>query len=91
MDVDEIFAICSIGRAATDEGVQAVFELAARANLSNVGIICTRSDVSFVIIPVSRVLLVWRVETKLSPGHSTGRGCQNMGWRRPSKDPGQDG
>ncbi|KXJ85353.1 hypothetical protein Micbo1qcDRAFT_128158, partial [Microdochium bolleyi] len=44
VDVDEIFAICNIGRATTDEGVQAVFELAARAKLSNVGIICTRSD-----------------------------------------------
>ncbi|KAH7243016.1 hypothetical protein B0J15DRAFT_92977 [Fusarium solani] len=40
----EIFAICNIGRAVTDEGVHQVFELARRASLSNVGIVCTRSD-----------------------------------------------
>ncbi|KAI0128678.1 hypothetical protein BJ170DRAFT_594512 [Xylariales sp. AK1849] len=41
---DEIFAISNIGRATTDAGVQSVVELAKRADLSNVGIICTRSD-----------------------------------------------
>ncbi|KAJ4184843.1 hypothetical protein NW755_008756 [Fusarium falciforme] len=41
---NEIFAICNIGRAVTDEGVHQVFELARRARLSNVGIVCTRSD-----------------------------------------------
>ncbi|KAI6777846.1 uncharacterized protein J7T54_000555 [Emericellopsis cladophorae] len=35
---DEIFAVCNIGRAATDEGVSNVFELARQARLSNVGI-----------------------------------------------------
>ncbi|KAF4448281.1 hypothetical protein F53441_8315 [Fusarium austroafricanum] len=44
LECDEIFAICNIGRAVTDEGVHQVFELAARARLSNVGIVCTRSD-----------------------------------------------
>ncbi|RSL47210.1 hypothetical protein CEP54_013522 [Fusarium duplospermum] len=41
---NEIFAICNIGRAVTDEGVHQVFELARGARLSNVGIVCTRSD-----------------------------------------------
>lgn len=45
LQCDEIFAICNIGRATTDVGVMGVFELARRARLSNVGIICTRSDV----------------------------------------------
>ncbi|KAF4497513.1 hypothetical protein FAGAP_6314 [Fusarium agapanthi] len=44
LECNEIFAICNIGRAATDEGVHQVFELADRARLSNVGIVCTRSD-----------------------------------------------
>jgi len=43
---DEVFAICNIGRATTDAGVLGVFELARRARLSNVGIICTKADVS---------------------------------------------
>ena len=42
----EIFAVCAIGRATTDDGVANVLELAKRASLSNVGIICTKSDVS---------------------------------------------
>ena len=42
---NEIFAVCPIGRAGTDAGVEAVFSLAERANLSRVGIICTKSDV----------------------------------------------
>ncbi|KAI0015649.1 hypothetical protein F4780DRAFT_62768 [Xylariomycetidae sp. FL0641] len=41
---DEIFAVCNIGRATTDVGVQSVVQLAQMANLSNVGIICTKSD-----------------------------------------------
>ena len=46
LECDEIFAVCNIIRAITDQGVQAVIDLAVRASLSNVGIICTRSDVS---------------------------------------------
>jgi hypothetical protein len=42
---DEIFAICHIGRATTDVGVKRVFALARQAHLTNVGIICTKSDV----------------------------------------------
>ncbi|EXF77774.1 hypothetical protein CFIO01_03095, partial [Colletotrichum fioriniae PJ7] len=45
VECDEIFAICNIGRATTDVGVQSVFELAQQAGLSNVGIVCTKSDV----------------------------------------------
>ncbi|KAK4182680.1 nuclear GTPase SLIP-GC 3 [Podospora australis] len=41
---DEIFAVCRIGRATDDAGVLSVFRLAKEARLSNVGIICTRSD-----------------------------------------------
>ncbi|KIX08785.1 uncharacterized protein Z518_03442 [Rhinocladiella mackenziei CBS 650.93] len=41
---DEIFAICYIGRATTDAGVEGVFKLARRASLSRIGIICTKSD-----------------------------------------------
>ncbi|KAF4971538.1 hypothetical protein FZEAL_9822 [Fusarium zealandicum] len=44
LNCNEIFAICNIGRAVTDEGVNQVFELARRAHMSNVGIVCTRSD-----------------------------------------------
>jgi hypothetical protein len=46
LNCDEIFAVCNIIRAITDEGVMAVIDLANKASLSNVGIICTRSDVS---------------------------------------------
>ena len=42
---NEIFAICNIGRATTDVGVKAVIRLARQARLSNVGIVCTKSDV----------------------------------------------
>ncbi|KAH8198037.1 hypothetical protein TruAng_007812 [Truncatella angustata] len=41
---DEVFAIAAIGRAASDEGVKCVIDLAKRASLSNVGIVCTKSD-----------------------------------------------
>ncbi|KAI3320818.1 hypothetical protein HD806DRAFT_505075 [Xylariaceae sp. AK1471] len=41
---NEIFVVANIGRATTDEGVQSVFKLAKKARLSNVGIICTKSD-----------------------------------------------
>ncbi|KAI1074413.1 hypothetical protein F5B20DRAFT_586300 [Whalleya microplaca] len=41
---DEIFVVCNEGRATTDVGVEVVFELAKKARLENVGIICTRSD-----------------------------------------------
>ncbi|KAL6408246.1 hypothetical protein AUP68_08100 [Ilyonectria robusta] len=44
LECDEIFVVCNIGRAVTDAGVESVFELARQANLSNVGVICTRSD-----------------------------------------------
>ncbi len=38
--------MCNIGRATTDPGVKEVFELASRASLSKIGIVCTKSDVS---------------------------------------------
>ncbi|KAH0425848.1 hypothetical protein CcaCcLH18_10717 [Colletotrichum camelliae] len=44
LECDEVLAVCNIGRATTDVGVASVFELARRAGLSNVGIVCTRSD-----------------------------------------------
>ena len=43
---NEIFAIANIGRATTDEGVQAVVDLAQRTRREHVGIVCTKSDVS---------------------------------------------
>ncbi|KAK3381146.1 hypothetical protein B0H63DRAFT_474992 [Podospora didyma] len=45
LQCDEIFVVCDIGRATTDAGVKAVFNLAKQARLSNVGIVCTQSDV----------------------------------------------
>ncbi|KAL2286393.1 hypothetical protein FJTKL_07151 [Diaporthe vaccinii] len=51
-DCHEIFAICRIIRAGTDEGVKAVFDLARQARLERVGIICTYADeVNFIEIP----------------------------------------
>ncbi|CAG9972550.1 unnamed protein product [Clonostachys byssicola] len=44
LECNEIFVICNIGRAVTDEGVLHVFNLAQRARLRNVGIVCTRSE-----------------------------------------------
>jgi hypothetical protein len=45
-DCHEIFVVCPIGRAASDASVPVVFNLARRAKLKKVGIICTKSDVS---------------------------------------------
>lgn len=42
---EEIFAVCRIDRATTDQCVRQVFELARRASLSSIGVVCTRSDV----------------------------------------------
>ncbi|KAK6227425.1 hypothetical protein QIS74_00980 [Colletotrichum tabaci] len=56
VECDEIFAVCNIGRAMTDVGVFSVFELAQKAKLSNVGIICTRSD----DIQASEAVRDWR-------------------------------
>lgn len=44
LQCDKIFAVCCIGRATTDAGLMNVFELARQAMLSNVAIICTKSD-----------------------------------------------
>ncbi|KAF6831532.1 Nuclear GTPase SLIP-GC 3 [Colletotrichum plurivorum] len=44
IECNEILAVCNIGRATTDVGVASVFELAKKAGLKNVGIVCTRSD-----------------------------------------------
>jgi hypothetical protein len=40
----QVFAVARIGRATTDAGVNEVFQLARRATLKNVGVICTQSD-----------------------------------------------
>ncbi|KAK0707804.1 hypothetical protein B0H67DRAFT_647946 [Lasiosphaeris hirsuta] len=45
LECNEIFAVCPIDRATDDAGVAAVFGLARKARLSNVGIVCTKSDV----------------------------------------------
>jgi len=49
LECNEIFAVCNIGRAVTDEGLQSLLEIARQAMLSNVGIVCTRSDVRLFI------------------------------------------
>ncbi|KAJ2991071.1 hypothetical protein NUW58_g2658 [Xylaria curta] len=41
---DDIFVVAVEGRVTTDEGVRSVIELVKKARLSNVGIICTKSD-----------------------------------------------
>jgi hypothetical protein len=46
LQCDEVFAVCDIGRAATDAGVEAVFELARRTGIHNISIICTKADAS---------------------------------------------
>ncbi|ETS82271.1 hypothetical protein PFICI_07273 [Pestalotiopsis fici W106-1] len=44
LECDEIFAVTEIFRAVTNEGVKDVVDLAKRAGLSNISIICTKSD-----------------------------------------------
>ncbi|KIY02880.1 uncharacterized protein Z520_01345 [Fonsecaea multimorphosa CBS 102226] len=44
LNCDEIFVVCRIGRAITDASVMGVIELARRASLSRIGIVCTRSE-----------------------------------------------
>lgn len=46
LQCDEVFAVTEIFRAVTNEGVKDVVDLAKRAKLSNITIICTKSDVS---------------------------------------------
>ncbi|KAI3335499.1 hypothetical protein F4824DRAFT_158970 [Ustulina deusta] len=41
---NEIFVVAVEGRATTDDGVRSVIELAMKAKLSNLGIICTKSE-----------------------------------------------
>ncbi|KAI1844902.1 hypothetical protein JX266_008918 [Neoarthrinium moseri] len=45
IECDEIFVVANIDRATTNVGVKHVVALAKRAGLSNVGIICTKSDI----------------------------------------------
>ncbi|KAI0404069.1 hypothetical protein F4802DRAFT_568804 [Xylaria palmicola] len=44
INCDEIFVVCVEARAVTNEGVKNVVELAKDANISNVSIVCTKSD-----------------------------------------------
>ena len=44
LECDEIWAVCNIGRAVADTGVEDVFNLAEQAGLRNVNIVCTKSD-----------------------------------------------
>jgi hypothetical protein len=86
LNCNEILATCYIGRATTDAGVMGVFELARRASLSRIGIICTKSDVSAEaagwffgsegITNFGRaVLLTFHI------GYSSGRSAARLGWR----------
>lgn len=79
---DEIFAVCNIGRAATDEGVRDVFASARQARLSNVGIICTKADVSNIFSIHS--------SCSLEAGHPRGRGSQRLGRGKAHHDPADD-
>jgi hypothetical protein len=69
----QVFVVTRIGRAITDMSVKGVFELARRANLRNVGIICTQSDVrpSF---PNSSI------GTENTIGYSGIRGTGSLAW-----------
>ncbi|KAF2462919.1 uncharacterized protein BDR25DRAFT_298822 [Lindgomyces ingoldianus] len=40
----QIFVVAKIDRAITDESIKEIFELASRANLSKIDVICTRSE-----------------------------------------------
>ncbi|CAI6334688.1 unnamed protein product [Periconia digitata] len=40
----QILVVARIDRAITDQSIRDIFDLARRANLSNIGIVCTRSD-----------------------------------------------
>ncbi|RYO90874.1 hypothetical protein DL766_001625 [Monosporascus sp. MC13-8B] len=40
----QILVVAKIDRAITDESIKEIFELASRANLSNIDVICTRSE-----------------------------------------------
>lgn len=42
---DEIFAVCRIERATTDQGLADVFKLSKQSRPLNVSIVCTRSEV----------------------------------------------
>ncbi|KAI0867597.1 hypothetical protein GGS24DRAFT_485128 [Hypoxylon argillaceum] len=44
LECNEIFVVAAAGRVTTDEGVRSAIELAKKAKLSNMGIICTKSD-----------------------------------------------
>ena len=70
---NEIFAVCPIGRAGTDAGVEAVFSLAERANLSRVGIICTKSDVRPSLMKFCAVADIWDRTFKLRKLKMTGK------------------
>lgn len=44
---NQIFAVARIDRATTDQSIKDVLDLANRTKLSNVSVICTRSEVSY--------------------------------------------
>lgn len=45
-ECDDIFAVCGIGRATTDQSVQDVLRMPRHRPDTNIGVVCTRSDVS---------------------------------------------
>lgn len=49
-ECNHVFVVTWIGRAESQEGVSEVFELARRAQLRNLSVICTQSDVSGLFI-----------------------------------------
>src|SRR6185437_12369388 len=75
---DEIFVVCPIGRAITDEGVLRVCELARQAKLSNVSIICTRSDVSHLSVGILLCGIENEAYMPPHPGNSRRRGAKRL-------------
>lgn len=49
LECDRIFAMCNIRQAVTDQTLDYVFDLARKAQLSNVDVICTHADVRIIV------------------------------------------
>jgi hypothetical protein len=80
LECDEIFVVCGQDRATTNEGVKAVIELANPAKLSNVGIICTKSDVSHSVKPPC-LWLLQRSPLTTGPGYPSRGGRAGLAGR----------
>lgn len=81
---DDVFAVAGIGRASTNASIIGVFDLAARAGLANVGIVCTSSDVwcpscsFFSWGTITDTPLSWKMRTR--PGGTGTRAMRGFGF-----------